>query len=125
MSAVAAKYGLPESLLLAVIEVESGFQHTAVSRKGAIGAGQLMPQTAQALNVDPWEPTENIEGAARYLREMLDRFGDPVLALAAYNAGPEAVEAYNGVPPYAETRSYVRKVLNRWRTYHGFLVALR
>lgn len=90
--------------------VESRYCQDAVSPKGAVGLGQLMPGTAAALGVDASDPAQNLAGAARYLREQLDAFGDVTLALAAYNAGPGAVSKYGGVPPYAETKAYVREV---------------
>ena len=95
-----------------MIPVESGYDSRALSRKGARGLMQLMPATAELLVVaDPWDPAENIRGGTTYLRAMLDRFGSRELALAAYNAGPEAVARYGGVPPYAETEAYVERVL--------------
>jgi len=113
----AAARGLDPRLVKAVIQAESGWNHRAVSRKGAMGLMQLMPATAVALAVDdPWDEVENVRGGTVYLAELVERFGDLTLALAAYNAGPTAVERYGGVPPYAETRSYVRRVLS---LYHG------
>lgn len=107
--------GLPTALIDAVIRTESGYRVDAVSRTGAQGLMQLMPQTAAALGVsDPFNARQNIRGGARYLRQMLDRFGSLRLAIAAYNAGPGAVERYNGVPPYKETTAYVRTVLARY-----------
>lgn len=114
----AERTGLPAEFLLSVAKVESALQTKAVSPKGAIGVMQLMPDTARALNVNPHDPAENIEGGARLLRELLlkyEKYPDQVYrALSAYNAGPGAVQKYNGIPPYAETRAYVEKVLNEY-----------
>jgi len=107
---VAARHGIPTDLFLRLVQQESGWNPHAVSNKGARGLAQLMPGTAAKLGVDPSDPRENLEGGARYLRMMYDRFGNWRHALAAYNAGPEAVEKYGGVPPYAETTNYVRKI---------------
>lgn len=107
----AAKYGLDPALLKAVIRAESDFNHLAVSSAGAMGLMQLMPETARSLGVkNPFDPLENIEGGARYLKSLMDRFGNLNLALAAYNAGPGAVEKHGGVPPYSETISYLEKI---------------
>lgn len=105
--------GLSPRLVQAVMQVESAYDQRALSKKGAMGLMQLMPDTARELGVrDPWNPADNIRGGARYLRQQLDRFGgDLSLALAAYNAGPTAVERHRGIPPYAETQRYVGKVL--------------
>jgi len=112
VSYAASKYGVPENLLRAVVQHESGGNPRAVSPAGAMGLMQLMPETAQTLGVsDPFDPAQNIDAGARYLRQQFDRFGDWTLALAAYNAGPGAVEAYGGVPPYQETQNYVKNVL--------------
>jgi soluble lytic murein transglycosylase-like protein len=107
----ARRHGVPEELFLRLVQQESGWNPGAVSHKGATGLAQLMPGTADRLGVDETDPHQNLDGGARYLRLMYDRFGDWKLALAAYNAGPEAVEKYGGVPPYAETTSYVKSIL--------------
>ncbi|MGL4235902.1 lytic transglycosylase domain-containing protein [Tabrizicola sp.] len=109
--AAARKHGVPEDLFLRLVQQESGWNATAVSHKGATGLAQLMPGTAQKLGVDIDNPEENLEGGARYLRMMFDKFGTWELALAAYNAGPGAVEQHDGVPPYAETEGYVKAIL--------------
>ncbi len=116
VSTNAQALGIDPALIEAIIANESGFDPKATSRAGARGLMQLMPQTAAGLGVtDPYDAAQNIRGGARYLRTLLDRFGDVELAVAAYNAGPAAVERFGGVPPYAETRSYVRKVLAHYR----------
>ena len=111
----ARSFGIDADLLVALIWVESRFCQTAVSPKGAIGLGQLMPATAAELNADPNDVHQNLWGAAYYLRERYVDFDDWTLALAAYNAGPGAVRQYGGVPPYEETRLYVRRVLDVYR----------
>lgn len=104
---------LSPRLLEAIAYVESRFRHTAVSPKGAVGMMQLMPATAGDLGVDPHDPAQNARGGAAYLRQMLAMFDNNVeLAVAAYNAGPNAVRKHNGVPPYAETRAYVAAVMD-------------
>jgi soluble lytic murein transglycosylase-like protein len=105
--AAARKYGVPEDLFLRLVQQESGWNQGAVSAKGATGLAQLMPATADLLGVDETDAGQNLDGGARYLRMMYDRFGTWKLALAAYNAGPLAVEAHDGIPPYAETHDYV------------------
>jgi soluble lytic murein transglycosylase-like protein len=111
--AAAERNGIPPDLFLRLVQKESGWREDAVSDKGAIGLGQLMPDTAQDLRVDPLVPSENLDGAARYLAQQFRRFGSWRLALAAYNAGPEAVASRNAVPPFAETQDYVRQILGR------------
>lgn len=110
-----AKAGLTtrewQHLFQALIEIESAFNVNAVSRVGAYGLGQLMPQTAEDLGVDRHDPHANLDGAARYLVRMLDLFGTRELAIAAYNAGPQAVRRHGGIPPYGETQGHVRKVM--------------
>lgn len=109
------RHALPAGLLEALVEVESAFQADAVSRAGAMGLAQLMPATAKALGVlNPFDARANLDGGARFLRAMLDRFGSVSLALAAYNAGPGAVLRSRGVPANRETPAYVRKVLSAW-----------
>lgn len=106
------RYGLPPALVMAVVKAESNFRPEARSPKGAMGLMQLMPSTAEGLGVeDPFDPRQNVEGGVRYLRQLLDHFGDLKLALAAYNAGPSEVKRHNGIPPYPETQLYVEKVL--------------
>jgi soluble lytic murein transglycosylase-like protein len=113
IESTAAKYGLDSALLKGVIRAESGFNPNAVSGKGAQGLMQLMPSTSQALGCsDPFDPTQNIDAGAKYLKQQIDRFGSVEQALAAYNAGPGAVAKYNGVPPFRETQNYVQKVLS-------------
>ena len=114
--AAAQKYAVDPKLVSAVAEVESGGDQNAVSPVGAVGVMQLMPDTAAGLGINPYDMKSNVEGGAKYLREMLDTFdGDVKKAVAAYNAGPNAVKAYGGVPPYAETQNYVTSVLDIYR----------
>lgn len=115
----AERYQLPESLVRAVIHTESNYYAHAVSRAGAMGLMQLMPKTARSLGVaDAFDPRQNVYGGARYLRMLANRYdGDMVLVLAAYNAGAGNVEKYGGVPPFQETRAYVRGVLRRFYAY--------
>ena len=108
---MARRHNVPEDLFLRLVQQESGWNPGARSHKGATGLAQLMPATAQRLGVDMHNPHQNLEGGARYLRMMYDRFGSWRLALAASNAGPLAVERHGGVPPYRETQNYVRVIL--------------
>ena len=121
ISKYADKNGLDEDFVKAVINQESGFNPNATSHCGAMGLMQLMPSTAQGLGVkDAYNPEQNIEGGTKYLKGLMDRFdNDKSLALAAYNAGPNAVKKYGGIPPYAETQNYVKKVLSKYDTYKG------
>jgi soluble lytic murein transglycosylase-like protein len=114
----AGRWRLDANMLVAIVTVESRWHTQAVSRKGAIGLGQLMPGTAALLGVNPHNPAQNLSGAARYLRGLMERFGSNHydLVLAAYNAGPEAVEMYGGIPPYDETQNYVVRVMSAWRS---------
>ncbi len=109
--AAAQRHGIPEDLFLRLVQQESGFNPGAVSHKGATGLAQLMPDTAKALGVDINNPQQNLEGGARYLKQMYARFGNWRHALAAYNAGPEAVAKHGGIPPYKETQGYVLAIL--------------
>lgn len=106
----ARQNGIPEDLFLRLVMQESRFNPKALSHKGAIGLAQLMPGTAKLLGVDPHDPQDNLRGGARYLKMQYRKFGSWRLALAAYNAGPGAVEKHGGVPPYRETRNYVKKI---------------
>lgn len=117
VTAAARRYGVDDKLALAVASAESSLRPDAVSPAGAVGVMQLMPETAQSLGVkNIHDPRENIDAGVRYLRQMLNTFGgDASKAIAAYNAGPEAVRQYGGVPPYSETQAYVNKVLNNAR----------
>jgi hypothetical protein len=119
LNQAAKSQGIPGELVQSVARAESGFRQDAVSSRGALGLMQLMPATAAGLGVDPKRAAENAEGGAKYLRTLLLRYhGDSALALAAYNAGPGAVERFGGVPPYEETRRYVTKVLNEYARQH-------
>jgi len=116
----ARRHGVNPALVKAVVKAESNFHPEAVSSQGAQGLMQLMPDTAEGLGVtDAFRPDENVWGGTRYLRAMLDRYRNVRYALAAYNAGPSAVDRFGGVPPYPETREYVDRVLDYYRRYHG------
>jgi soluble lytic murein transglycosylase-like protein len=119
VSANGATWNVDPSLIKAIIANESGFDAGATSHAGAQGLMQLMPGTASGLGVtDAYDPAQNVWGGTRYMRGLLDRFGGNVeLAVAAYNAGPGAVEKYSGVPPYAETQNYVQNVLASYQRY--------
>lgn len=106
----ARKHGVPEDLFLRLVQQESNWDPNAESHKGALGLAQLMPATARRLGVDPTIPRQNLEGGARYLSKQFRKFGSWRLALAAYNAGPQAVRKYGGIPPYEETQNYVAKI---------------
>ncbi|MEL7395112.1 MAG: lytic transglycosylase domain-containing protein [Pseudomonadota bacterium] len=107
----ALRHGIPQDLFLRLVQQESNWNPNALSHKGAIGLAQLMPGTAVLLGVDPHDPYENLDGGARYLAKQFKTFRSWRLALAAYNAGPKAVERYNGVPPFDETQNYVKVIL--------------
>jgi len=106
----ARRHDVPEELFLRLVQQESNWNPRALSNKGAIGLAQLMPTTARGLGVDPGDPYQNLDGGARYLSRQYREFKSWRLALAAYNAGPDAVKKYGGVPPYTETRNYVRRI---------------
>jgi peptidoglycan DL-endopeptidase CwlO len=112
-----SRYGVDPAVLAAVAQQESGFDARAVSPAGAQGLMQFMPETAEGLGVDAFDPASAVDGAARYLSDLTDRFGSTELALAAYNAGPGTVSRYGGIPPYTETQDYVRSVMSRAEAY--------
>jgi soluble lytic murein transglycosylase-like protein len=112
----AQKYGLPSALVRSVMKAESGFHPQAVSPKGAVGLMQLMPSTARELGADPRDPAQNVDAGARYLRALLEKYGGGLRhALAAYNAGPAAVDRFGGVPPFTETLDYIRRIEREWK----------
>lgn len=120
INTAAQNTGLDPAFIRAVMIAESGGNPKAKSGAGALGLMQLMPATAKGLGVtDPFDPMQNILGGARYLKTQFDRFGDLRLALAAYNAGPGAVRKYGGIPPYAETKNYVEKVMKLYEKFRG------
>jgi soluble lytic murein transglycosylase-like protein len=115
---VGKNFSLDPALLKAIAKVESSFNPKAISPKGALGLMQLMPETAELVGVEnPFDPMENLKGGALYLKKLLEEFRDLKLALAAYNAGPEKVRAYGGIPPYPETQAYVKDVLYYYTLY--------
>jgi soluble lytic murein transglycosylase-like protein len=120
---VAGRHDMDPALLKAVVQTESGFSQDAVSSKGAKGLMQLMDETASQLGVvDPFDPAQNIDGGARFLNQLLERYdGDVVSALAAYNAGPGAVDRWGGVPPYQETQNFTARVLNLREQYDEWM----
>jgi soluble lytic murein transglycosylase-like protein len=121
INTAAQSNGIAPALLKGLVSQESGFNPSARSGAGAVGLTQLMPGTAAALGVtNPLDPVQSLQGGAKYLRQQLDRFGgDEKLALAAYNAGPGAVQKYGGVPPYRETQNYVNSVMSKAAAYRG------
>jgi len=116
----AGKYALPPAFVESVAKVESAMKADAISKKGAIGVMQLMPETAKKLNADPNDPEQNIDAGTRLLRDLLIKYdGDVAKALAAYNAGEGAVDRYNGIPPYPETQDYVGRVIQSYKSAGG------
>ncbi|HZZ64013.1 MAG TPA: lytic transglycosylase domain-containing protein [Candidatus Baltobacteraceae bacterium] len=121
----ANRWKIDANLLVALVTVESSWHTHAISNVGALGLGQLMPGTAQLLRVNPHDPYQNLQGAARYLHGLLSRFKNTpnryALAFAAYNAGPKAVERYGGIPPFAQTQRYVVKVMSTWQALRALV----
>ena len=114
INAKAQKYGVPANVLTELVRAESGFNPNAKSPAGAMGLGQLMAGTARGLGVtNPYDPDQNLDGAANYLSQQIKKFGSVPLALAAYNSGPGAVQKYGGIPPYKETQAYVNRIMAR------------
>lgn len=114
LTSAAIRHGVDPKLVQAIAIAESNMNQDEISEVGAIGVMQLMPETAAGLGVNPYDEQENIEGGTMYLKQMLDKFGDVPQAVAAYNAGPGAVQRYGGVPPYAETQNYVGRVMDMY-----------
>lgn len=108
-------HGLPPGLMAAIVKAESAGNPSAISRAGAIGLAQLMPATAKQMGVNPWNSWENVYGGAKYLAQLLRRFGRLDFAIAAYNAGPSRIYSYAGIPPFRETQTYVKRVLRYYR----------
>jgi soluble lytic murein transglycosylase-like protein len=121
IKAASEKFSMESSLIKAVIKAESGFDHTAVSSKGAQGLMQLMPGTAEDMEVDdPYNPEKNIFGGTKYLSKMMERYNNDVkLALAAYNAGPDKVDEYKDVPPFKETKTFIERVMKYYGQYQA------
>jgi soluble lytic murein transglycosylase-like protein len=116
----AKRHQMDPALVRAVVRAESDFDPRSVSSAGAMGLMQLMPDTAKSLGVsDPFDPAQNLDGGVRYLKQMLQRFGDVPQALAAYNAGPSNVVRYQGIPPFPETQQYVQRVMQYWKGEGG------
>jgi soluble lytic murein transglycosylase-like protein len=123
IAAAAARYNVPLAFVQSIVAAESNFDSAAISQKGAIGLMQLMPETAQVFGADPADPAENIDAGTRYLRYLMNRYqnshGSIKRVIAAYNAGPDTVDRYRGVPPFRETRAYVARVLGFLNRFGG------